>query len=396
MAHSQRYMQSPRTVSMTHDLGPADGRDAIPLDKCDLETPLTENQTTRLVLKLGTFPAEKTTQGINISGHLCHLKRSPNNSKERWQDVSHFDRRRLAAGEYVKIKLGPTKLKALCQTLLTHYRDLGGLELVAGEIGLRVVDPDTVTILEGAERETLRLLRERDPAFWENVIALDTSNMLELRLAQKRQRRRRMALREFKSHMEANDWDEREWEGFFSRNEWIFGLGLTYHYLDLITNQARLGGMDVYGSGTDIVDYLMKTSGDTRFSVLVDIKRPDTRLLHPKEYRSAIYRVDRELAGGVAQLQSYCHVWQSEGSRMQQNLTARIGAHTYAPKAILVAGSLSQLENDDNRIKSFELFRRNIHNPQILTFDEIYDRAKHMVTHYESDLDDEEASQIPF
>ena len=53
--------------------------------------------------------------------------------------------------------------------------------------------------------------------------------------------------------------------------------------------------------------------------------------------------------------------------------------HTIAPKAILIVGNTRELATVDQR-NSFELFRANTHNPTILTFDELYERAECIVT----------------
>jgi len=115
---------------------------------------LEEKLTTRLVLKSSTFPPTPETRGINISGYLCHARRSTVDQLDRWEDVSHFDLRSLGVGEHVRIHLGPSKFKAIFQTLLTQYRTLGGLAFVIDEMGLQIVDPDSVTVLEGTERKS--------------------------------------------------------------------------------------------------------------------------------------------------------------------------------------------------------------------------------------------------
>lgn len=219
---------------------------------------------------------------------------------------------------------------------------------------------------------------QHDDDFWNHVSELDTHNLLEAKALQLEHQRRLEALRQFREHLDGSAWQESDWENYFKENEWIFGLGLSYHYLGTLQNQANLGGADVTGRGTDRVDYLMGTSGDTRFTVLVDIKTPRTQLLHPTAYRSNIFRVDQHIAGGVAQLQSYCYTWQTRGSR--DISPERLGAYTYEPKGMLIVGNQAQFQDDDSKRKSFELFRRHIHNPQILTFDELYSRAEYMVT----------------
>ena len=56
---------------------------------------------------------------------------------------------------------------------------------------------------------------------------------------------------------------------------------------------------------------------------------------------------------------------------------------TVQPKGILVIGHTNQLDTTDCR-NSFELFRRNLTNPEILTFDELYKRARFIVEHSET------------
>jgi hypothetical protein len=49
------------------------------------------------------------------------------------------------------------------------------------------------------------------------------------------------------------------------------------------------------------------------------------------------------------------------------------------PRSYLVIGNLVQLQGNDDKVACFELYRRNIRAPEILTFDELYQRAKCIV-----------------
>ena len=55
----------------------------------------------------------------------------------------------------------------------------------------------------------------------------------------------------------------------------------------------------------------------------------------------------------------------------------------YQPRAVLVVGSLGEFQGEhginDEQYSSFEMFRRNIVNPEIITFDELYERARCIV-----------------
>jgi hypothetical protein len=58
------------------------------------------------------------------------------------------------------------------------------------------------------------------------------------------------------------------------------------------------------------------------------------------------------------------------------------------PKAFLVAGNLGEFVADkgvnEEKHRSFELLRRNTLTPEIITFDELYERARFIVHQHEA------------
>src|SRR6185437_7912244 len=57
------------------------------------------------------------------------------------------------------------------------------------------------------------------------------------------------------------------------------------------------------------------------------------------------------------------------------------GKTVYAidPRSFLIIGNQGQLTSNDDKVACFELFRRNLRAPEILTFDELYQRARCIV-----------------
>jgi hypothetical protein len=68
---------------------------------------------------------------------------------------------------------------------------------------------------------------------------------------------------------------EKIWQHFFRCNEWIFGFGLDYRFLSILQQEAHVSEEDLAGRDGANVDFLM---GATNFTVLVELKRPDTLL----------------------------------------------------------------------------------------------------------------------
>lgn len=131
----------------------------------------------------------------------------------------------------------------------------------------------------------------------------------------------------------------------------------------------------------NVANFWMSTEALHRFTVLVEIKRPDSAIFSSKatdkSYRSGVPGFTQEFSNAVSQVQVNARTWALEGSRRETDQEALNTARTYtvAPRSILVFGHTQQLLDNDRR-NSFELFRSHLHRPEIITFDELYNRAK--------------------
>jgi hypothetical protein len=189
----------------------------------------------------------------------------------------------------------------------------------------------------------------------------------------------------------AKEWNvrgkEAVWQKFFESNPWIFGYGLHYIFNTQLDNKKLeqiTTGYSVQESGKR-VDALMKTSGLISSLCFIEIKTHATALLSKEPYRAECWRISDELAGSVSQVQKTVQK-AIKTIQTKIEIESKYGEPTgevaflYQPKAYVVIGSLSEFivgnGINEQKFSSFELFRRNITNPEIITFDELYDRAK--------------------
>lgn len=188
---------------------------------------------------------------------------------------------------------------------------------------------------------------------------------------------------------------EAVWQRFFEKNPWIFGYGLSYLQLSGLDERKLeqvVQGYTVSEHGKR-VDALLRSRGVISSLCFVEIKTHETELLQKKAYRSGCWAPSDELAGGVSQVQGTVAL-ASESIRTKLSLTDEIGsptgeeAYNYMPKSFLVVGSLQEFVGDhgvnQERYRSFELFRRNVNSPEIITFDELYERASFIVGQHET------------
>jgi len=185
------------------------------------------------------------------------------------------------------------------------------------------------------------------------------------------------------------------WQKYFEKNPWIFGYGLGYIFLsgldDKKLEQVVLG-YSVVTHGKRI-DAIMKTKGIISSLCFIEIKTHVTELLESKPYRSGCWAPSKELAGAIAQVQGTV-------ASAVENLSSKINPSdkegnptgeeifNYQPKSYLVIGSMNEFVSENgvnkDKLRSFELLRKNTSNPEIITFDELYERARFIVQHNQS------------
>ena len=213
-----------------------------------------------------------------------------------------------------------------------------------------------------------------------------------------------------------NEWEKRGpeavWQQYFENNPWIFGYGLHYIYLSKLDDKKLeqvVAGFSI-SQGGKRVDGLMKTRGLISSLCFIEIKTHKTNLLHnAKAYRSESWRISDELGGSISQIQKTV---QKAVKDIQTKIEFETDfgeptgetAFLYQPKSFVVVGSLNEFmtENgiNEQKFSSFELFRRNITSPEIITFDELFERAKYIVQYSEKvdavEIDENDQDDIPF
>ena len=195
---------------------------------------------------------------------------------------------------------------------------------------------------------------------------------------------------EYKNQIKA-DKDESVWQKFFESNTWIFGYGLNFIFTTNIDGKKLeqvVKGFDFNSSGKR-TDALLKTRGIISALCFVEIKKHDTPLIYnSKPYRADCWRISDELSGSISQLQKTV---QKSIKALQTKIEIRdnVGNPTgeelflYNPKSYVVVGSLNEFKTDngvnEEKYSSFEIFRNSLKQPDVITFDEFYERAKYIV-----------------
>ena len=200
----------------------------------------------------------------------------------------------------------------------------------------------------------------------------------------------------FDAQREKRKGAESVWQTFFEQNPWILGVGLGTQLLTSWSDdrlEQIVKGHSIAGDGKR-ADAVLRTSGLAQSMVFAEIKHHRTPLLRSGPYRPSVWSPSKELSGGIAQAQVTVH---EAVSGLGERLTSRDGegyengglTYLLRPRSFLIIGLLSEFQTDSGfhhpeKFRSFELARRHLQEPEVVTFDELLARAEWIVATAES------------
>lgn len=190
--------------------------------------------------------------------------------------------------------------------------------------------------------------------------------------------------------------EEKVWQYFFKKNSWIFGYGLDYRYKGILQQEFFASETDADGTNAVITDFLL---ADKRFTTFIEIKKPSTPLFKGTINRSKSWKLSNDLIESVSQIleQKASGQVKIENNELFTEDGELITQKAIDSKVILLIGNFNKEEKTASnqrewsyKSRTFELFRRDSRNIEILTFDELFERAKFIVD--TSDLKPDDSS----
>ncbi|MGW5385794.1 Shedu immune nuclease family protein [Nocardia sp. NPDC003963] len=245
------------------------------------------------------------------------------------------------------------------------------------------------------EEATLLATYRADPERFRQLIADDDAARDLVAMAH-----RRRQVERFRRMLEDDEFFDKEvtesrgrgpeqvWQHFFEDNPWIFGVSLAGQLLtswDREKLEQVVAGASITGAGKR-TDALLRTTGRVKSLVFAEIKTHKTPLL-TREHRSGCWALSAELSGGIAQVHGTVHLAvHAIGERLHSTATDGTeiaGDYTYLlnPRSFLIIGQLDEFLSKDgghhrDKIRSFQLLRNNLKDPELVTFDELLARAE--------------------
>jgi hypothetical protein len=116
---------------------------------------------------------------------------------------------------------------------------------------------------------------------------------------------------------------------------------------------------------------------------LIEIKTPKARLLG-SSYRDGVYNVSSEMTGAIQQVLVYRQSLVDERDKL---LTDHPNLESFSPRCVVLIGHAKKELTEKRNRQAFELFRQQLVDVEIVTYDEMFERTRRLVKILEEGVD---------
>lgn len=340
---------------------------------------LRSTTTTRLLFR-AQLVNNKRDASAPVKGSFIFQRKTPGGE---WDDISDFTLAQFKAGEGAKWNLNAAEMKLLHEHLTDLIEFFQNEGIPTTEVQYVPEDRSLVSVLELSD-DQLSKLASADEAFqrllrWatkQSDLGVLVDRFESLSEAGIQNLHAAVGLASIRSALD--DWvinqensNEEFWQSELAKRSYV--LSNLFHFpIVVIKEKAYVGGKSFDNTGGSIVDFLGKNQV-TGNAVLIEIKTPVTRLLG-SAYRTNVYNVSADLSGAVQQVLHYRHSIIHGGSDLSRGVFETTSPHCF----VIIGNASAELDNEFKRA-SFEAFRNELHGVRVITYDEMFERARGLI-----------------
>ena len=176
------------------------------------------------------------------------------------------------------------------------------------------------------------------------------------------------------------------WHHFLKENNWIIGLNVKLEFIRDLISEQKIGIENSDGAGSPKVDFL----GVSYFISLIELKTSNTKIFKlnkTSNSRANTWDFSNEFIEAYSQILAQKSDFYSNKRIINEKgeVLDLERNRVLDPKAILIIGNRNiefphaRKREENIKSDSFERFRRGNKNVEIITFDELFERAYHIV-----------------
>jgi len=325
----------------------------------------------------------------SVKGIFVFQKKGSNDS---WEEIPVPSLSSLKKGDAVKLSLSSEELRALFNEISALYELYKAEGIPFGQTSFvkanqtvqafsQMTDEEISAVMSGQKSlgasAVARLIGWANDAdnfalMFERLKQIGEEGLLKLNSALGIANIKR-AQKEW-SNNRRND-DEEFWQKLLARQSFV--LEQIFHVpIVVIKSKAYMGGKSIFNQGGKIVDFLVKNKVTSSLGI-IEIKTPCSPLLGPK-YRG-VYNISLELTGAVQQVLNYRESLIRDRRSLLEETD--IEADLFDPFCLIIIGHASnEFSEDKAKLQAFELYRRQLSDIEIVTYDEMFEKMKRLVS----------------
>lgn len=159
---------------------------------------------------------------------------------------------------------------------------------------------------------------------------------------------------------------EKKWHDLFSKHNWLFSHVFSFPVV-LHGDEVYVGGKGLDNTGGSFTDKLLRNNLTNNVAFL-EFKTHLTPIFKPEPYRDGVYAMSYGLTGSINQVLRQRDKFQKAFAVHKMNSPGNY--ETFNSKCIVLIGKLENLGDDE--LSSFELYRSNSKDAELVTFDEVF------------------------
>jgi hypothetical protein len=169
--------------------------------------------------------------------------------------------------------------------------------------------------------------------------------------------------------------DEEFWQKMLTENSFVLSQVFSVPVI-MFEGKVYMGGKGFSNTGGKVIDFLYANQL-TKNTALIEIKTPKTKILGSR-YRDDVYAPSPEISGALIQIANYRNILLKKFDSIKSE-SSKKDIEAFNPLCLLIVGNMQKEFSDVTQQHSFELFRQNQREVQIITFDELFTKIKMLV-----------------
>jgi hypothetical protein len=329
-----------------------------------------------------------------VKGDFIYQSKKPSG---QWQDYKTLDLSRLKDAEWIKLSLHSAELFKLITELDNYYGIFKKYGIRFGERQFVLTDSNVRPLLDQvlSNKENFRkLLSVGGPEILEKLFAwigvtgetgLVIDKLLRLNIDSLKKINSLIGVSNLKKLMEIwgrnkRNSDEAFWQKTIAQHAWAISQVFS-HPVVILKEKAYIGGKAIDNTRGNVVDFLYRNKITSNI-ILIEIKTPMTRLAG-QHYRGNAFSMSPDLSGSVNQALTYKDEMQKSFYALSHSSGNQF--QSFNPQSLIVVGSFENESLGTAGKRSFELFRNDLKNVQIITFDELFEKISLLLKLLETD-----------